>query len=499
MSLVLFTSVFVIATCGLVYELICSTLASYLLGDSVTQFSTVIGAYLFSMGVGSYLSKFIKRAEIAMFVQVELLIGVVGGCSAAIMFTLFEHVESFRIVLYTLVGLIGMLVGLEVPLLLRILKERYEFRDLVAHVFTFDYVGALLASLLFPLVLVPYLGLVRSCFLFGMFNVLVALWLMYLFRTHSRPLNQHWGAGCVALVLLAFGVIYADNLVTLSESQVYPHKVIFAKSSPYQRVVLTRHHDDLRLYLNSHLQFSSRDEYRYHEALVHVGLAGLNQPQRVLILGGGDGLALREVLKYPSVTHVTLVDLDKSVTDLFTAQPLLTQLNADALHSKRVQVLNTDAFVWLKGSNAQFDFIIADFPDPTNYSVGKLYTTTFFRQLHKVLAPDGRVVVQSTSPLIARQSFWCVVNTLENTGFATLPYHTYVPSFGEWGFILAGTQAPQLPPAERLPQGLRYLTASAMQSMVQFPTDMMAVHTEVNRLDNQVLVRYFDRDWSGYE
>src|ERR1700712_3509234 len=175
----LLVSVLAIATSGLVYELIAGTLASYLLGDSVTQFSTVIGVYLFAMGVGSWLSGRIERDLLKLFVRTEILIGLVGGGSAALLFLLFGQVASFRIPLYGTVGVIGVLVGVEIPLLLRILKDSFQFKDLVARVFAFDYVGALFASLLFPLVLVPHLGLIRSSFLFGMLNTAVALWLLY--------------------------------------------------------------------------------------------------------------------------------------------------------------------------------------------------------------------------------------------------------------------------------------------------------------------------------
>src|SRR6476660_2372383 len=161
-SLLLLASVFTIATCGLVYELIAGTLASYLLGDSITQFSTIIGCYLFAMGIGSWLSRYVKRDLLSFFIRVEILVGAVGGSSAALLFLAFEHVASFRFLLYFTVGAIGVLVGVEIPLLLRILENRLEFRDLVAKVFTFDYVGALFASILFPLVLVPHLGLIKS-------------------------------------------------------------------------------------------------------------------------------------------------------------------------------------------------------------------------------------------------------------------------------------------------------------------------------------------------
>ena len=164
--LLLLMSVFVVTTCGLIYELVAGTAASYLLGDSVTQFSTIIGVYLFSMGIGSYLSKFFNNNLIAWFVQIEIMVGLVGGFSSTVLFMLFGFVTYFRVILYSLVGLTGVLVGLEIPLLMRILEKKYEFKELVSKVFTFDYIGALLASLIFPLVLVPHLGLLRTSFFF---------------------------------------------------------------------------------------------------------------------------------------------------------------------------------------------------------------------------------------------------------------------------------------------------------------------------------------------
>lgn len=492
--LLLLASVFVIATCGLIYELIAGTLASYLLGDSVTQFSTVIGVYLFAMGVGSWLSGFVARGEERLFVQVQLLIGLIGGCSAALLFVLFTQVDAFRPILYGLILVIGTLVGLEIPLLLRILKDRLEFKDLVARVFTFDYIGALLASLLFPLVLVPRLGLVRSSFLFGIFNVVVALLTLRVLRIGGRWAVGTTTVGMVLLGVLGAGFVASDRFTSWSERATYPDPVIHAASTSYQRIVLTRGAGDVRLYLNGNLQFSSRDEYRYHEALVHPGLSRMPGARRVLVLGGGDGLAVREILRYPGVEQVVLVDLDPAMTRLFSNQPLLTNLNAGVLGSPRVRVENADAFTWLAGAKERFDFVVVDFPDPSNFSLGKLYTTTFYGRLRRVLAPGGAVVVQCTSPLIARQAFWCIHATLRESGFGTEPYHVYVPSFGEWGFIL-GTTAP-LDREVRLPGGLRFLDRPTLAGLFEFPPDMARVPTEINRLNNQSLVRYFEEEWA---
>jgi spermidine synthase len=494
----LFASVFTIATCGLVYELIAGTLASYLLGDSLTQFSTVIGVYLFAMGIGSFLSGRIERDLLVVFVRTEILIGLIGGFSAASLFVLFARVSAFRIPLYAIVGVVGVLVGVEIPLLLRILQRQFAFKDLVARVFTFDYIGALFASLLFPLVLVPQLGLIRSSFLFGMMNVGVALWLLFSFGAGMRWVHAHRLGAIAALAALAAGFVYADRIMREAEAAIFPDPVVYAETTPYQRIVLTSTIHDTRLFLNGNLQFSSRDEYRYHEALVHPGLAAVAHPARVLIFGGGDGLAAREVLKYPGVETITQVELDPAMVRLFSGNDMLTRMNAGAFASPKLHVVNRDAFVWLKehAGRELFDFVVVDFPDPSNFSIGKLYSLTFFKLLRQMVAPGGGIVVQSTSPYIARHAYWCVVTTLEAAGFVTTPYHVYVPSFGEWGFVMAGAELPQQ--RDAYPPGLRYVSAQTVRDMLRFPPDMDRVPTDINRLDSQMLVRYFDAEWTAY-
>ena len=216
----------------------------------------------------------------------------------------------------------------------------------------------------------------------------------------------------------------------------------------------------------------------------------------MLVLGGGDGMAVREVLKYPSVTNVTLVDLDPTMTHLFSSQEMLLRLNQSALRSPRVNIVNTDAFTWLKANTNQFDFIAADFPDPSTFSVGKLYTTAFYARVRAVLRPEGIFVTQCTSPWVARKSFWCVDETLRASGFVTEPYHLYVPSFGEWGFILASHEPRS--PAIRLPNDLKFITEAGLRELFNFPPDMSPVQVEVNRLNNQSLVRYFEEEWAHY-
>ncbi|QGP80376.1 polyamine aminopropyltransferase [Sphingobium sp. CAP-1] len=492
----LLASVFAVATCGLIYELLAGTIASYLLGDSVTQFSTIIGTYLFAMGVGSWCSRYVKRDELRLFIRVEILVALLGGWSAAALFLLFPLVEQFRPILYLLVFVIGLLVGLEIPLLMRILRDRFDFSETVSNVLTFDYVGALAASLLFPLLLVPHLGLIRTGLMFGLLNAGVALLLLLLVPARASLMRERILALIVIASLIA-GFLLADRIQRWSEIAAYGERVIYATSSPYQRLVLTRHDDDIRLYLNGNLQFSSRDEYRYHEALVHPAMGRVARPANVLILGGGDGLAAREVFRHPDVRSVTLVDLDPAMTRLFSDTGLLTSLNHGALTDRRMHVVNADAFRWVRETTARFDVIIVDFPDPVDFSVGKLYTESFYRMLRPRLAPGGMAVIQSTSPLVAPAAFWTVAHTLEAVGFHTRPYHVYVPSFGEWGFILAGLADPGV--ASRLLPGNRFLSDMTARQAQFFPPDMARRPVPVNRLDNQALVRSFAEEWARYE
>ncbi|MFM8332501.1 MAG: polyamine aminopropyltransferase [Candidatus Methylumidiphilus sp.] len=495
MSAALLFSVFVIASCGLVYELVAGALASYLVGDSVTQFSTVIGVYLFAMGAGSWLSRFVDAGVVRRFVEVEVMVGLVGGFSAAILFALFAWASGpFKPALYGLVFATGVLVGLEIPLVMRILKQHYAFKEVVSQVLTVDYLGALAVSLAFPLLLAPRLGLIRTGLLFGLMNVAVAAWAAWLFRAElARPVAVY--AECaVAAVLLLAGLLSAEGLTRWSEENIYADAIIYAETTPYQRIVLTRWKNDLRLFLNGNLQFSSRDEYRYHEALVHPGLSAVPGARRVLVLGGGDGLAVREILKYPGVERVTLVDLDARMTGLFSRSPFLAELNGGALADTRVALVNGDALVWLENDGEFYDFIVADFPDPTNYALGKLYTSAFYRLLEKRLSAHGLIVVQATSPLFARRSFWCVVATLRSVGLTATPYHALVPSFGEWGYILAG-RGVYAPPLS-YPPSLRFVNSQTVASLLAFPPDMQETAAEVNRLDNQVLVRYHEEEWS---
>ncbi len=488
-----YLTVLFVATCGLVYEFIAGTLSSYLLGGGITQFSLVIGVFLSALGFGAYLSRFVEREVARRFIEVELAVAVIGGFAAPILFLAYTRPATFHAVLYAIVVLEGVLVGLEIPLIIRMLRRRVQFKNLVARALAFDYLGSLLAGILFVFLLLPNLGLVRTGLVFGIINALVALASTWLFASslyHHRTLRIA-AVGVVAVLSLTF--VGSERISSITESMLYADRVVYAKQSRFQRIVMTAGRTGHHLYLDGALQFSSLDEYRYHEALVHPAVLTAPRHDRVLVLGGGDGLAVREILRYPDVREVTLVDIDPEITNLALHHPVVARLNGHALSDPRVRVINDDAMAWLREGQDTFDLTIIDFPDPNNYTLGKLYTTTFYRLVLRRLEAAGTIAVQSTSPLRARESFWCIVTTLEEVGMHVRPYHAIVPSFGEWGFVLASPSPLREPSG--LPEGLRYLDDRVLPTLFVLSPDMGRVPTEPNRLSSQALVRYYESAW----
>ncbi|MBT6176883.1 MAG: polyamine aminopropyltransferase [Deltaproteobacteria bacterium] len=502
----LLLTVFVAAVCGLVYELIAGTLSSYLLGDSVTQFSLVIGMFLTSMGIGAYLSKFIEELLLERLILIEMAVGCIGGLAAGLGFAAFAYTEAYGMVLTSLVITIGILVGMEIPLVIRILRNTVGLEITLAHVMSLDYVGALLASLVFPFVILPQLGLVRGSFLMGFLNIGIAL---YLIRSVKGPLT-----GRRKLTSLAFGLLFLMSVGFLGssqatlhfEDQLYQDDIIFARNTGSQRMIVTRWRDDIRLYLNGHLQFSSVDEYRYHETLVHPAMAAAPNRSRVLILGGGDGMAAREVLRYPDVTQLDLVDLDPEVTAAFRDNPMFSELNNGSLSDPRIRIYNEDAMKFMGQTSELYDVILMDLPDPSDANLGKLYSRPFFELVGRHLTPTGRLAAQCTSPFRSRAAFWSIVTTLEAARFGSpeqprqliaRPYHTVVPSFGTWGFVVASMQPIDVSELEVHPSA-RYLTSELLPSLFTFPNDMKRIPTPVSSLDNPVVVNLYRDGYNQY-
>lgn len=492
-------TVLAIATAGLVYELLAGAIATTVLGNSLRQYSITIGVYLFAMGLGAYASKFLDDRIAERFIDVEYGTALVGGTQGMLLFAAYGRAEAFEVLLYGTLIVVGALVGLEVPLLMRILQRDLELKDLIAKVLAFDYLGALLGSLVFSVVMVEQLRvpLERIGIIFGLLNCGVGLLAVWALEPHLARKSRTGllVRGAIVAVVLIVAYVYSSKVRITGEQELYTDRITYVEQSAYQRIVLTQGPGRIQLFLDGNLQLSSLDEYRYHEALVHPAMSAAETVKKVLVLGGGDGLAVRELLRYPGLTRIVLVDLDPAVTHLARTLPPLLDLNRGALDDPRVTLVHDDAFVWLdeasrKPEHELFDVVLADFPDPNNLALGKLYSQRFYELVKASMAERGVLAVQSTSPLFARKSFWCVERTIAAAGLHTLPYHALVPSFGEWGYVLAARRSLETPAHVRA-EGLRYLNDTTLAALFSLPTDLGPVPVEVNRLNQPVLVHYY--------
>jgi spermidine synthase len=507
---VLLGSVLLVAMCSIIYELIIGTITSYLLGNSVLHFSLTIGLYMSAMGVGSYLSRFVRRDLLANFFRVELGVGILGGTSAAILFSIFAlSPRSFQPAMWIVTILIGTLVGLEIPLLTRHIRRYAELRVAIASVLSWDYIGSLVGSLAFPLLLLPLLGLLNAAAIVGMVNLLVAAAGLYTFRNelvgHRRSLTLSCAAALLVLIILfATSKPYEKVL----DRFMFQDPVVFKEQTPYQKIVLTSWKDDYRLYIDGNIQFASIDEYRYHESIVHIPMAAALDPHDILILGGGDGLAMRQLKKYPQIKSVVMVDLDPGMTRLASTHPILTRLNEDAFADPRLTVIHDDAMNYVMHTDRMFDVIIVDLPDPNNESLAKLYSTSFYQLVHRRLRDGGAMVTQSTAVYFSPNAFWSIHRSIEHAfcpeqgcpkdAPLVHPYHVWIPTFGDWGFNLA-TKRPIDPNTIALKtQDLEFLSPEIVPSLFLFPPDVAERDVKPNRLIEPVLLTYYLSDWHKF-
>lgn len=492
---------FVISGCSMVYELLISSVSSYLLGDSILQFSITIGLYMCAMGLGPYLSKFVKVQLFDWFIFVEIGVGILGGTSSILLFLANVYLESYSLVMYSEIILIGVLVGLEIPLLTRIIEENAgNLRITLSSIFSFDYIGGLAGSIAFPLLLLPQLGYFSTAFLVGAMNLGISLFILYSYRQYIRRTVLWKVMIYIAGAGMILGMLFSENLASSIEQGLYRDKIIYSEQTPYQKLVLTKHKDDVRLYINGNIQFSSSDEYRYHEVLVHVPMSAAKKREKVLILGGGDGLAVREVLKYKEVQQIDLVDLDAGVTELCRSHKDIKKLNEGSLDSPKLKIYNEDAYEFLENNAGKrtYDVILVDMPDPNSETVNKLYTDLFYRLCSRNLSEEGVMAVQSTSPYYAGDAFWCIHETVKQELPFVYPYHVQVPSFGDWGFQLASKTEIQTEGLTLQQEG-KFLTQDNLQGIFLFGEDERSQkELGVNSLSSPKLLQYYleaEKNW----
>ncbi len=495
-SILLFC-VFVVGFCTIVYELLIGSISSYFIGDSIKQFSITIGLTMTAMGIGTLISRFFDKNLIYWFIFVEILLAIIGGMSVPILYWIYSIQFFYYPIMCILIIIIGTLIGLEIPLLTRIMEEYFQLRENISNVLSLDYLGAFLASLAFPFILLPFLGVFNSSLSTGLLNLLVGIltfcWFKNKLTKKRRAMLKVQG---ILIAILIIGcLLFSKEISMYLENSMYDDRVIFAKQTKYQKLVMTKNKEDIRLFIDGNVQFSTIDEYRYHEPLIHIPMNLVQHRENILILGGGDGLAARELLKYNEVQHITVVDLDKDMTDLAMKNRIFTELNQNSFNNKKVKVLNEDAFKFLENAKEYFDVIIIDLPDPNNSSLARLYSKEFYKVAKQKLAQNGILVTQATSPYFSPEAYWCIEKSLISAGFKyTKPYHAYVPSFGDWGFVLAANKEISENNIDiKVPT--KFLDKNSISSLFHIEKDIIRKNIKASTLNKPEILNYYLSGW----
>jgi len=509
-SLVLMAAIFATGFSGIVAEYLLSTLATYFLGDSIFQWTMIVSTMMFTMGVGSRISKYFTTNLLVKFLTLEFILSLTVAFAPIIVYTLSAYTDALGVFIYGFSMLIGTLIGMEIPLVTRINGEYEALKTNISNVLEKDYYGSLLGGVFFAFIGIPLLGLSYTPFLLGFVNFAVAILVFFYLNTLIAPQPKRLFniTGLGIFILLMAGVYFANPIIKYGEQKKYLDKVVYAKQTKYQRIVMTQWKDEYWLYLNGNLQLSTIDEVMYHEPLVHPAMQLHPHPQNILVLGGGDGCAVREILKYNSVENVTLVDLDPAMTKLGLDHPVWTAQNGNALKDPKVEVINKDGFLFLANQKQFYDVIIVDLPDPKTVELNRLYSQKFYRIAYKHLRPNGVLITQAGSPYFATRAFNCIFETMTSADFKTVALHNQILSLGEWGWVLGVKTNQDFDVKDKMQRldfkdvDTEWINQEAMQLITSFGKNIFPIEADsvdINRIHDPVLYKYYlDGNWDLY-
>ena len=495
---------------GIVAEYVLSTLATYFLGNSVLQWTMIVSIMLFSMGLGARFTKLMEGNLLEKFIWIEIALSILASFVSLIAYTVATYTVYTGFAIYSLSIIIGLLIGMEIPLVIRINDQFETLKINVSSMMENDYYGSLLGGMFFAFVGLPFLGLTYTPFVLGFVNYSVAIVLLIvLWKDLKESIKKRLSlANSLVLVLLFAGMINANNVIAHGEEMRYKDRVIYSKQTKYQKLVITQSNEDYWLFINGNQQLSTVDEIMYHEPLVHPLLKLHPLPKDVLILGGGDGCAAREILKYPHVNNITLVDLDPEMTRIAAMHPVLSEINQHAMDHEKVTIINQDGYTYLENENTYYDIIIIDLPDPKTIELGRLYSYEFYKLCNRALRPHGLIITQAGSPYFASRAFKCIDKSMSEAGFSTVPLHNQVITLGEWGWIAGAKSLSKTQFKEALIRldfdeiPTRWINQEAMTLMTSFGKDFTidpADSIELNTIHNPVLFNYYMKgDWDLY-
>ncbi len=508
-SNILKLALFATGLSGIVAEYILGTLATYLLGNSVVQWTMIISVMMFSMGLGSRFTRHIEGNLLAKFIIIEFALSIFVSYTSVLAYTTAALSEYAGFVIYSLSIIIGIFIGMEIPIVIRLNDEFEKLQINVSSVIEKDYYGSLLGGVFFAFIGLPYLGLTYTPFVLGMVNLIIAIMLMFFLKDglgrHRKILNIS-AIGVISLIII--GAIFAKPIILFGEQHKYKDLIVYQEQSQYQKIVITKWKNNHWLYLNGNHQLSSLDEVMYHEPIVHPIMKLAKHPQSILVMGGGDGCAVREILKYNSVKNITLVDLDPAMTNLGMNNEILRKMNKSSFHNSKVKIINQDGYQYLDTTNEYYDVIIVDLPDPRTVELGRLYSYEFYQLCNKHLRKNGLMITQAGSPYFATNAFRCIDKSMDEAGFATLAMHNHIITLGEWGWILGAKNISK----EKLLQEAKsisfvdieteWINNESMQLMTSFgkniyPNTIDSV--KINKIHDPVLYKYYlDGNWDLY-
>lgn len=459
------------------------------------------------MGVGSQLSARVKRTTLQVFLVVELCLSLLISLSPLLIYSLAGQLPYIHILIYGFALLIGAAIGFEIPLVAR-LNDQFDSLDKnVSSILSYDYVGSLVGGLAFAFIGLPILGLKNSAFLFGALNLAGALLVYWVFG-NKLELRKKVFVGFIGftIVLLIATFSISDQLVLYGEQSRFKDKIVHRVESKYQKLVVTKWKNHHWLYINGNLQTTTLDEHLYHEPMIHPVMSLVHQPKHILIIGGGDGFNVKELLKYPKVEQITVVDLDPEMTKLGKEYPPFVLANNNSLNHEKVTVLNQDGFVYLQNTDQFFDLIVIDLPDAKGVDLSKLYSKEFYQLASLHLRLNGYLITQSGNPYLATKAFYCIQKTMQAAGLNTLTLHNHVLSMGEWSWVIGARQLN----ANQMQKALlnarftnietKWLNQDAMRLMLSFGKPMYDTsNVEVNTINNPVLYNYqLEGNWGDY-
>ncbi len=507
-STLLKAALFATGLAGIVSEYTLSTLATYFLGDSVFQFTMIVSIMLFSMGLGARISKTLVNNLLEKFVLIEFTLSVVASNVTVIVYTFFAWYGDTVFIIYSLSILVGLLIGMEIPVVIRMNEQFESLKVNISSSLENDYYGSLAGGVFFAFIGLPHLGLTYTPLILGVVNFSVAIMFMVIIwrEVESGTKKRFAVYGAIVVLVLIFTGVFSNAIVSWGDKIRYKDQVVYSEQSRYQKIVLTYSDGHYWLFLNGYQQLSTIDEALYHEPLVHSLMALHPEAKNVLVLGGGDGAAVRELLKYPGVEQVTLVDLDERMTTLSQTHPVLVNINQNSLNHSKVEVINGDGFTYLEQTPNSYDLIIADFPDPRTVDLGRLYTREFYWLCRNALNEKGLIITQAGSPYYGEAAFECIQKTIDAAGFEVLPLHNQVLTLGEWGWVVgakgfAGDLRKQLIDSE-LKVETEWLSNDALAMISSFGKEVFPPtekEIRINRLHDPVLYKYYlNGRWDVY-